>query len=591
MSLFNTGFLKNISNWTKGFGTGKPSVDTNNSIEILYSRNFDEAFQQTITIDHLDSAGNIIETKTLLDSKSGKEHDLVAKVYGDYKVNVTNNAASEFYFSLYILSEYEGYKEEFSLEQLVAGSTKSTPVLTHPSKALASKETADWLQRKATPFVNSANVELIYSHSQSATLSKSLIVQHLNSEGVVIAEDLLIDNLTGNSHRATCKVYGDFQIKTVNESGSFINYSIDLLNDEGITQNVYSLTGIGAGSEKTSSVIAGKIKSKEPVYKVIEEATFGFDSLVVDGVTRRIFSITVDYEGNVLLGGTQGRPPALSKYTPDGGLVWSRDVLETGIAIGNIFSLSTDSNGNIYAGDGLGRLYKVPSNGAESEWKSASFGTNQSVLDSHVDSGNNIYAVGGLYVRKYDVEGTLLWEYEFGASSTARTIDLDSDGNVYVGVRDLGTTNKIVKFDQSAANDTTPPTITWQETVTNNPDWLRIGPDDSIYYQDIQKIIRVNQDGAGFTNTVFTVSANISPNKIKFVIDRDGNAYVINAGGDKSVVAKYSKFGNLLWQVDKKHTRTEMPIALDTNEDVYYAAWGKVTKLKADLQLTGYSNK
>lgn len=175
MSVLNLGFLKKISDWVS---SNKYSAPVNpNVIEIEYTRNFSSAFLQSLYLDHLDSDGNTIATDTLLSSASGTSHTFNCKVYGDYKIRITNEENTEpFYVWLNIKSEHEGYVIPYSAQNIGAGSTLTTPIYSNPSKSVMSGKLSDWVDRKENPLIDKSSIRVDYSHSQSATLKKSIYI-------------------------------------------------------------------------------------------------------------------------------------------------------------------------------------------------------------------------------------------------------------------------------------------------------------------------------------------------------------------------------------------------------------------------------
>ncbi|MEE8574910.1 MAG: SBBP repeat-containing protein [Thermodesulfobacteriota bacterium] len=228
-------------------------------------------------------------------------------------------------------------------------------------------------------------------------------------------------------------------------------------------------------------------------------------------------AITLDSQGNVYVSGLfsfvyfwpDGRAIRTTglmtvKYDNDGNEIWKAKINEMS---GYARDIQVDSFGNVYvfgnsSGDGSSSditIAKYDSNGVE-QWINHYSGNRGRGDGSGLYSGDfgyaftldpsgNVYVV--VYVRnecqpasyacqdtdavtlKYDTNGTLLWSSEINNSlyDSAKSIDVDSSGNVYVGGSDL------VKYD-AAGN------VIWQHKITDTGKMLYntvLAADGSIY--------------------------------------------------------------------------------------------------------------
>jgi hypothetical protein len=115
--------------------------------------------------------------------------------------------------------------------------------------------------------------------------------------------------------------------------------------------------------------------------------------------------VAVDRQDNVLLVGTDAHNPYVSKFDPDGNLVWIDDFDSGPTAFAR--SVAVDDEGNVVvAGDVNGKLPGI---------------------------GEDV--PGYLFVRKYDADGTRLWTEQFGNEGgfeEAHAVAVDSKRNVLV---------------------------------------------------------------------------------------------------------------------------------------------------------------
>lgn len=236
-----------------------------------------------------------------------------------------------------------------------------------------------------------------------------------------------------------------------------------------------------------------------------------------------------------------------------------------------------DSSGNrIVAGYSAspltGFVAKLAEDGSLLWQRKVSLGISCFLNSAVVDSGGNIYAVGGGtpsgsissgYVAKYNAAGTLLWQRKLTTtvSTNLTSCVLDSSGNLYV----LG---KISAAKETAllAKYSAGGTIQWQRVVSHatnslqEANGLSIDSAGNLYFATHQ-VITANADTWGLVikcGTTGSVSQVIARRIDAYgnlmystAVDSSGNIYAAGTTRTASVikphVAKYNSSGTLQW--------------------------------------------
>jgi len=278
-------------------------------------------------------------------------------------------------------------------------------------------------------------------------------------------------------------------------------------------------------------------------------------------------AIAVDSQGNVYVTGTSwGKGEytyATLKYSPSGQLLWARRYNGPGSGIwgDQARAIALDSQGNVYvtgnsAGSATGydyatlkyspsgqllwaRRYNGPGNGSD-EARSIALDSQGNVYVTGI-SGADIYASGDYATLKYSPSGQLLWErrYDGPANMTgeAQAIAVDTEGNAYI----TGTSGQ--SFNDS-------------EFAT-----LKYSPSGHLLWA------RRYGGPAGYGNEPLAIA-----------VDGQGNVYVTGTSGGSSTwrdyaTLKYSPSGQLLWarryNGPGNHGDIARAIALDSQGNVY----------------------
>lgn len=188
------------------------------------------------------------------------------------------------------------------------------------------------------------------------------------------------------------------------------------------------------------------------------------------GSSRDVYSIAVDPAGNLLVGTSHLDDVAFYKLAPNGDVVWTKPHSSFHSWYG-VFDVSFDLNGNAFmAGDRHDEQVEVTHRKYESDgtlvWEKDH---GEFLYCLAVDNMGNSYFAGnvaadGKNLRKYDSNGDLAWEKGIG-STRIRGIAVDHEQQVHFGFygNDAGVTHGIldangerfVDMDHGEANEVT----------------------------------------------------------------------------------------------------------------------------------------
>lgn len=213
--------------------------------------------------------------------------------------------------------------------------------------------------------------------------------------------------------------YGATSMNTLVE-----NVAVDRSGNVYVVGSYYSATTLVMGSQTLSrlGVRDGFVAKLNSAGTVQWAKTIGGS-----GATALAQSVTVDSGGNVYVGGyfqtasltapaitlSGSRPGFVIKYDSGGNVIRSDRITGTG-AIVNVWSLATDTSDNLHIAGGF-----------------SSGNLAETITQTLVGAGDG-------YVAKLNSSGTLQWSRPINgaagsASINARSLALDSSGNVYVG--------------------------------------------------------------------------------------------------------------------------------------------------------------
>ncbi|MDX1251207.1 MAG: SBBP repeat-containing protein [Gammaproteobacteria bacterium] len=305
----------------------------------------------------------------------------------------------------------------------------------------------------------------------------------------------------------------------------------------------------------------------------VEQWNLQFGTVALD----QAFGVAVDAAGNVYVvgrtyGGLHGNTYAggdgdafVVKYNTEGVRQWTKQIGTTGGD--SINGVAADVNGNVYVAGGAGGslngntyaggdadafVAKYDALGDEQWLRQFGAGGRDVASSVAVDAGGNVHVVGevtgslhgrayvgGVYdafVAKYDATGTWLWTDVFGArvgvfgtsnTDVARSVAVDTNGNVYVG----GWTTGALDGD----------------TTVGNHALGSMGDGFVVKYDATGTSQWIRQFGTGFTDAVHGVA-----------VDAVGSLYLAgvtghslggnrNAGFDDAFVMKYDAAGVRQW--------------------------------------------
>lgn len=222
--------------------------------------------------------------------------------------------------------------------------------------------------------------------------------------------------------------------------------------------------------------------------------------------------------------------------------------------------------------------------------------------DIILDSSNNYY-IGGYtdvdpdvwvsdyntYIRKVSSAGVPQWEHIWGGSESdiARTIALDSFGNVYLGglTRSYGAGQAdmlLMKYSNAG-------TLQWNKTYGGiESEWtnsMKIDSSDNIYlaggfrYNDSTDydtyLVKVDSNGIEqWTRVWGGVGDELG---ISIALDSSENVYIVGdttsfgAGYNDLFMLKYDSYGNLIWNITYGTNNYESgwPITIDWQDSIY----------------------
>ncbi|HPS29219.1 MAG TPA: SBBP repeat-containing protein [bacterium] len=257
---------------------------------------------------------------------------------------------------------------------------------------------------------------------------------------------------------------------------------------------------------------------------------------------------------------------------------------------GRIFSLITDSDGNLYAG-GVGNsqalLIKFSANG-DIIWtnylneKESNSGTYALALDKD----NNIYAAdnsesSGIKgnITKFSPDGKELWHHNIStedAEGVINALAVDSEGNVYAG----GSTWGSLFGENAGETDAFLVKIAPDKTHVWEKQWGGSG-DDRVYSLAVDKMNNIYV--AGGTNGTNEILLKYSfdgkrlwgnegtvVNYKALALDNENNLYV-GIGYKKNLIEKYTSDGEKIWDTNDegKWEWGVEGIALDSNGNLY----------------------
>lgn len=456
------------------------------------------------------------------------------------------------------------------------------------------KKIGNWIDKKIFPVVRDTNLLIEYSHSQSSTKEKTIEIEYLDSNNNVVTSEKIVDDLGGSPIVKETKALFNFRIKVTNTSNVTLNVTLNITNTKLGAVNVWSSKSLGATGSLQSEIFEITDRSERNLKVFRNEELLNFNvgnTFTTQGgsLKNEVTSILVDEKGNYYLGRIQNgnNLPSLEKYDSYGNRIWFRNQLKSTLFNGSIIKIVKDNNGNIYSIDSLGKVFKNDSLGNDAEW-THTFGS-FFMRDITIDIDGNIYAVGNNILKKLNPDGDVLWTYQIG-TNTLRTVNVKDDF-VYV----CRSNSTIEKLDQSLADESTEPTVEWSQTtfsigrkveISGNRIYIKVttATKNNIYYGIIKA------DGTGLTLELLGLDTGLFGN----IIPDEVEGFYFITRGVANEVRRYDGANNISWIKPLECIGGNVygqPITRDNNGNIIYGSWGRITKIKADKNLTGYITK
>ena len=251
------------------------------------------------------------------------------------------------------------------------------------------------------------------------------------------------------------------------------------------------------------------------------------------------------------------------KYTPDGTRLWV-DVFDQNSGFHTPNSMDLDSQGHLIVnGGGLsgGFITVLYNTDGVRQWVIERFGNTTTWVK--LTGEGYFYLTGSVYniststdiwLLKYDLNGSLIWEenYDFGNTTEYGTrLTVDSQGNIIVtGIQSVYSQWITIKVNPQG-------TLLWSNVYSDNPyndgwpSFIMTGPDDEVYVTGVggpppppccmfrsMATLRYNSDGSNpWTATYYATSQR----GVGLALASDNSVYV--AGDYMLTVIKYSQSG------------------------------------------------
>lgn len=249
------------------------------------------------------------------------------------------------------------------------------------------------------------------------------------------------------------------------------------------------------------------------------------------------FLNNVSFDSTTLLneGNTQRYDSFISKYSPDGTLLWARKV-SAGDGDERISSLATDANGNLFACGSLSFL------------TSSICSIGNINLDITLSSQNILPTNADFFIAKFNSNGDAVWAKRGGGdiADYASSIKIDGLGNVFC-VGYTGTDHNL-------------------DTVTFGSTYLY--SDGSSEYSSAGFLLKCDNDGnfISFNSPDFNVAS--------IAIDNQNSVYIISS----SRIQKYLSNGTVEWAKDfdvefNLNSEDGGYITLDRGKNVFATRW------------------
>jgi len=283
---------------------------------------------------------------------------------------------------------------------------------------------------------------------------------------------------------------------------------------------------------------------------------------LLTGKNDGFYTIALDFQGNVLLGGVTfynatGSPTMfVAKYTPDIEPVWVRQI----VGLQYPPTMASDSTGNVFVLSTSGTFVAKLSPEGEQLWtRQKDFAVGRWIGMTVNQSGDVILAGtddNGAFLETYSSSGDAMWTKKWGGGQglEADAVAVDASGAIFVvTVTPVGGTPNPAPAALEKRSVTGE--VVWSATLAGaEPTGLGIGPNGDAIFLFNERLSRfiVRYSSSGhllWTHTLeddfFTAYAlSVDPSGAAFAV---GMANDFPGGGYRGVVAKYSPAGERLW--------------------------------------------
>lgn len=389
------------------------------------------------------------------------------------------------------------------------------------------------------------------------------------------------------------------------------SFSLSTLSENDHIITLYGTDSFGRTATALTQITVGKPFSVRTVWTAI----YDFHP------AQQVYAMAADSAGNVILTGWKGGGvPAPNdfltiKYGTNGSLLWTRTydagkddrAFDVGLdSFDNIFIIGTTSVASTFSADNITLLKYSPD--GTLLWKRDIAGSfdyfGSGIHRLAVDKSGDVYITGNsfngrnfdLQVAKFDSNGNQLWTAVFNGSSdnydAVRSIVLDSSGDVYVtgitcvsptsgsvctGLSDIVT----IKYD-SAGNQLWSARYDGPANLYDLVTGIQVDTGGNVYLTGMSKgndtgfdlvTIKYNSNGNKLWDVRYNGPENGDDRDPSIAVDSSGNSYVVGIHGGAAVMIKYSSDGSQNWVKEKSSQADQLPtgrsIVVDAIGNIY----------------------
>lgn len=319
--------------------------------------------------------------------------------------------------------------------------------------------TEEWARKFNSSYYNSSlekDVNSYYEGGNSVTTDAAgnIYVTGYTNQGVTNSYDFLTIKYSPTGEQLWVSQYdgrGDIPTSGTSRDGA-IAIKADTEGNVYVTGNTYDNR-----DWQTLDVLTLKLSADtgETLWaQRYDGSTLNDDGSVFRVIPDTVGTIELDDTGNIYVGGQSNRRPHVIKYAPNGTLLWSTSVPDSGGSNNNVTTMALDSSNNVYI---AGTFYTQQSGYVAKFNADGSFAKrvgSSALFGLALDVYGNVYTAGrytfnqtnyirrpDLQLQKFDADLTSLWlkSYErdytdgefVGESKHATSFGIDALGNGY----------------------------------------------------------------------------------------------------------------------------------------------------------------